>query len=118
MGTGNKTSNKLNGRMHSASATGRLGVLFEIKTFDPVGDPAPLVLEIFGEGGITAGERHFSKNFKAGGDEYVDNLDEQYRGNIFSGGLNLTTNRGSTFLRYVRTSTLWSEFPGRGKRIP
>lgn len=95
LGMGNKTENSLSGKMRATSALLRAGILFDAKTFDPVGDVSSMTLEVFAEGGITSGHRSFSKKFIAGSDEYTDNLEEEFQGQIMGGGLNLTTKSGA-----------------------
>lgn len=96
LGMGNKTENILKGKVRATSALLRAGILFDAKTFDPVGDVSRMTLEVFAEGGITSGHRSFSKTFLAsGGDEYRDNLEEEFQGQVMAGGLNLTTITGA-----------------------
>ncbi len=106
LGRGNKNANILRGKTRATNLLLRIGAIFHVRTFDVVGDPAPMTLEIFGETGITSGHRSFSKKyFPAGGDEYVDNLEEEFQGQILSGGLSLTTLRGAFLeIKAVQTS--------------
>lgn len=99
MNAGNKGGNILRGKTRATNAVLRTGVLFETKLFDMVGDPAPMIFEVFAEGGITSGHRSFSKRYVTGliTDEYVDNLEEEFQGSVLSGGLNLTTRTGAFF---------------------
>lgn len=99
MSAGNKAENILKGKSRATHALLRTGILFDTKFFDMVGDPAPMIFEIFLEGGITSGHRSFSKKFGGGliTDEYVDNLEEEYQGSVLSFGLNLTNRNGAFF---------------------
>lgn len=106
MGMGNEEGNRLVGKMRGANATFRMGGIFGLKVSDMVGDPTPMTIEIFAEGGVTSGHRSMSKEFVPDGtDLYVDNLEEEYQGNVFGGGINLTTQRGAFIeLKAVQTS--------------
>lgn len=95
LGMGNKSENRLTGKFRATNALLRSGALFDVKTFDLVGDPSHMILEVFLEGGITSGHRSFSKKFVSGSDEYTDNLEEEFQGQVIAGGLNLTTIRGA-----------------------
>lgn len=105
MGMGNKEDNRLVGKMRATNALFRLGGLFQMKAFDMVGDPTPMTIEIFAEGGITSGHRSMSKKFVPDStDTYIDNLEEEYQGNILAGGINLTT-PGGAFLELKASQT-------------
>jgi hypothetical protein len=97
LGMGNKEEDSLNGKMRATNALVRAGLLFDAKTFDPVGDVSNMTLEVFFEGGISSGHRTFRKKFNASGDEYDDNLEEEFQGQIIAGGLNLTSRTGAFF---------------------
>lgn len=117
LGMGNKEGNRLTGKMRATSALLRLGGLLPIKGFDMVGDPTPMTLEIFAESGITSGHRSMSKEYAPDStDLYLDNLEEEFQGNILSGGLNLTT-PGGAFLELKASQTSMSntrqKFSGR-----
>lgn len=120
MDVGNKSENILRGKSRATNALLRSGVLFETKFFDPVGDPARMILEIFVEGGITSGHRSFSKQFGGGliTDEYVDNLEEEYQGSVLTGGLNLTAKKGAFFeLKFTQTNITNTRQQFSGQKI-
>lgn len=119
LGMGNKDSNVLTGKMRGASFLLRVGGLIHTQTFDMVGDPAPMTLEIFGEAGVTSAHRNFGKKyFSASGDEYVDNLEEELQGQVLSGGLSLTNLRGAFLeLKAMRTSVTHTRQKFTGYKI-
>ncbi len=95
LGMGNKENNKLIGKTRATNLLLRVGGIIHVRTFDVVGDPAPMTLEIFTEAGTTSGHRSFSKKYFSGTDQYIDNLEEEFQGQVLSAGLCLTTLRGA-----------------------
>lgn len=106
MGMGNEEGNRLVGKMRATNATLRMGGILHLNVSDMVGDPTPMTIEIFGEAGVTSGHRSMSKKFVPDGtDLYVDNLEEEYQGNIVGGGINLSTHKGAFLeLKALQTS--------------
>jgi len=105
MGMGNKDNNRLVGKMRATNALLRMGGLFHMKTFDMVGDPTPMTIELFAEAGVSSGHRSISKKYiPETTDIYIDNLEEEYQGNILAGGINLTT-PGGAFLELKAAQT-------------
>ncbi len=119
LGMGNKENNRLTGKMRSTSALLRVGGLFHMKAFDMVGDPTPMTIELFAEGGMTSGHRSMSKKFVPDAtDTYIDNLEEEYQGNVFSGGINLTTPGGAFLeLKAVQTAMNNTRQKFRGRAV-
>ena len=98
LSTGNTDTNRLNGKASATHALVRLGIVFRVNTFDPVGDPSKMSLEVFAEAGPTKGQRKFSKRYiPGGGDQYNGDVEEDYKGQAIAGGLNLTNNNGAFF---------------------
>lgn len=97
--TGNTDTNQLTGKASAFHALLRLGIVFSVRSHDPVGDISNLTMEIFVEGGPTKGKRTFDKKFdpKGSGDGYDGSLTEDYKGTALAAGINLTSKKGAFF---------------------
>lgn len=97
--TGNTKTNELTGKTSAFHTLLRLGFVFTVRSYDPVGNISNLSLELFLEGGPTKGKRMFDKKYDPDGssDGYAGSLVDDYKGTALAGGMNLTSISGAFF---------------------